>query len=147
MMSVEFPVNCNNEASRWSFSTKLNEVLRLWHNEQCAGKTAKEADRWRKANFYPKIKTVMQARNEQIEVARIGGFWNPKVPDHVSGGIINYPSGLDQDNEGSRAVFLFGLEIKVIKEMDKEVIRGGLAQAKKDAIENNYWSPVLEDIE
>ena len=149
-MKVNFPDNCNAEASRWSFCIKLNENLRLWHNANCTGMTASEAELWRKAHFYKHLDAVMVARNEQIAIARVGDHWNPKIPDHVSGGVLNYPSGLNQDNEGSRAAFLFGLEYKLKdKDMDDPdiaVIREAISQAKEDAINGSYWNPTLEDI-
>lgn len=149
-MIVNFPANCSSEASRWSFCIKLNEKLRIWHNGECAGMTGKQAESWRKSNFYPRINAVMQARSEQIEIARIGAYWNPKIPDHVSKGVINYPSGLNQDNEGSRAVFLFGLmdnlKDKISDNIDVIAIQNALAQTKADAISSQYWNPGLEVI-
>lgn len=145
-MIINFPGNCNNEASRWSFCIEFNEILRLWHNENCHGMTAQEADTWRKENFYPRSKLVMFARNEQIGIARVGGFWNPRVPYHVQDGVITYPSGLNQDNEGSRASFLFGLEVKAVNDIDLEAIRNAIVQAKEDAIDNSFWNPSLGSI-
>lgn len=149
-MNVNFPLECNNEASRWSFAVKLNEKLRIYHNNECVGLSSQEAETWRKTHFYPELQAVMSARNEQIAIAQIGGHWNPRVPDHVSGGVINYPPGLDQNNEGSRAVFLFGLMAKlqdrVPEDVDAIAVQAGISQAKQDAINGNYWNPSLEDI-
>lgn len=151
-MNVNFPANCNKESSRWSFTVKINEVLRLWHNENCVGMTAKQSDDWRKANFKARINAVMQARNEQIEIARVGTYWNPRIPDHVSDGNITYPAGLNQTNEGSRGSFLIGLGHKLnlagkdINDIDVQAVNNALTQAKEDAINGSYWNPSLEDI-
>jgi len=92
----------------------------------------------------------MLERNNQIEIARLGAYWNPKIPDHISGGIINYPVGLNQENEGSRAVFLFVVLYKLndtspVNE-DVGAIHTELQQAKQDAINCLLWNPTLEDI-
>ena len=143
-------MNCNNEASRWSFTIKLNEKLRLWHNDNCNGLSAKESESWRKANFYARFTTVMKARNEQVNIARTESHWNPKIPDHVSNGIIKYPSGLNQDNEGSCAAFLFGLMDKLkdrdSNDIDVVVVQEALTQAKQDATTGIFWNPSLEVI-
>lgn len=149
---VNFPSNCNSEASRWSFCTKLNEKLRIWHNETCADKNAEEAESWRKANFYSRISAVMLARNQQIAIARAGNFWNPKIPDHVANGVINYPSGLNPSNEGSRAIFLFGAESELhklnidIHSDDMTVVQSEILQAKQDAVNGSFWDSSIEDI-
>lgn len=141
-MEVTFR-NCNSEAARWSFSVKLSEVVRLALNSEGNGMTPL----WRQ-----KVKVVLQARNEQIEIARLGGHWNPRIPDHVFNGVINYPSGLDQENEGSRGSFLFGLEHKLslagkdMDDPDMEAVQIAIRQAKIDAINGTFHNPTLEDI-
>ena len=102
--------------------------------------------------FKVRSKASMLARNEQIEISRMGAHWNPKIPDHVSNGVIAYPTGLNQGNEGSRASFLFGLE-KKLKDAGKEmidpdmvVVHSALSQAKTDAVNNVYWDPQIGDI-
>ncbi len=151
-MIVNFPIECNKESSRWSFTTKLNEVLRFYHNESCLGMTAQQAEDWRKVNFYPQSKAVMHSKNEQIAISRLGTHWNPRIPDHVSNGIIHYPAGLDQENEGSRGSFLIGLEYKLnligqdIQDLDMRTVQLALSQASIDAINGTYHNPTLEDI-
>lgn len=151
-MGVDFPLNCTSEASRWSYSIKLFEVLRVYHNNSCDGKTARQSALWRKANFIPKSMAVGHARNEQIAISRVGGHWNPRVPDHASGGVINYPPGLDQDNEGSRASFLFGVEKALmdggrgLDDVDVQAVKLAIGQAKEDAKNGTFWNPSLGDI-
>lgn len=149
-MIVEFPANCTSEGSRWSFTTKLNEVLRLQHNSECAGMAAGEAEAWRNANHYTQFRAVMKGRNDAIAIAKLGAHWNPKIPDHVQNGVINYPPGLNQSNEGSRGSFLFGLmhKLEAINKDDEDyaVVTNAITQAKQDAIANGYWNPTLEDI-
>ena len=69
------------------------------------------------------------ARNEQVEIALVGAHWNPRIPDHVQGGVINYPPELNQGNEGSRGIFLLGLEHKLKGEMHSR----NLAEEKLDS--------------
>lgn len=149
-MIIDFPINCTTEASKWSFITKLNEKLRIWHNNNCKDMPANQAESWRKVNFYAKLATVMAARNEQINISRIGSHWNPKIPDHVLNGVIKYPLGLNQNNEGSRAAFLFGL-MKTLQnrepdDIDVQAVQNALGQVKKDAINGDFWNPTIEDI-
>ena len=151
-MIVNFTDNCTSEASRWSFSVKLREVLRTYHNTNCAGMSAKQAMNWRKANFNAMQGATSVAINNAVEISREGGHWNPQIPDHVSTGNINYPANLDQDNEGSRASFLIGLERKLSEvgkedgDIDLEAVREALTQARLDAKAGTYWTPSLGDI-
>lgn len=146
-MSVNFPGNCTTEASRWSYSVKLNEVLRVWHNANCP---SINIGRWKLTTFHPKIEAVHKAINEQIAISETGSHWSPKIPDNASGGVITYPPGLDQSNEGSRGSFLFGLMEKLrgreIDDPDVMAVESALKQAKQDAINGPYWNPSMEDI-
>lgn len=122
-------------------------MLRLWHNEECAKLVSEKIELWRKRNFYPQLHMTMLERNNQISVAKAGLFWNPEVPDHVSGGVIKYPANLDQENEGSRAVFLFGLEAKLGNRergnIDLLSIETAILQVKEDAANGSFWNPTI----
>lgn len=147
-MQVTFSEECATEAQRLSFSLKLDEVLRLWHNEQCAGMSSTEAREFFRNTFFPKSSAVHAARNENIAKARLGLFWFPDPNIHWVGDEVVYPQELDQANEGSRLSFLYGLEEKLrnkgIVFMDDLTIK--LITAKADAVSATYWKPVMEDI-
>ena len=151
-MVVNFPANCNKPSSRWSFSLKLMEVLRLHHNASCAGMAAEQAVVWRKNNYNSKSKAVIQGRLTAQSNAVNEKYWNAKIPDHVSGGVLTYPAGLNQSNEGSRASFLLDLEQKLredgrdMEDPDVEAVNVALGQAKQDAKDGIYWNPQLSDI-
>ena len=151
-MIVEFHPDCKEEHSKWSYSWKLYQLLVDWHDVNCQGMTAQQAVNWRKANFRPKQKAVMAEIRKAEDSARLGTHWNPRVPDHAQNGEITYPPGLDQENEGSRGIFLMGLQHKVVEAdfdlsgEDLQVVQSALGQAKKDAITGSHWSPSLGDI-
>lgn len=142
-MKINFPANCNNEGSRWSYSVKLFQLVIVNHNVLGQGTTTIQRKH---------IKAVLQARNDQIEIAQKGLYWSPKIPDHVSGGVISYPTGLNQANEGSRGIFLLGLANRLAlagkdsDDIDVKVVREVLNQAKIDAKVGTFWSPSLGDI-
>ena len=150
-MPVNFPSNCNTEASRLSFTTKLvKAVLIPWHNAQCAGMTASEAKAWRDTVYKPKFKIADAEKNANRAIAEAGVFWNPHKPTHWVGNAVVYPPGLDQANEGSRMSFLIGLERKLYDSgMDRHEmtdLNDRMKQAKQDAINGTKWTPALEDI-
>ena len=150
-MGVDFPGNCNTEASRLSFTTKLiGGVLIPWHNAQVAGMTAAEAKAWRDTYYKPKFKVVDAEKNVNRAIAEAGIFWNPKKPINWINNAVVYPPGLDQANEGSRQSFLIGLRAILyrsgMEHHEMKDLNDRLAQAKQDAISGTEWSPTLGDI-
>lgn len=139
---ISFPLNCTNEGSRWAYATKLFQMVINDHNAQGQGTTPEQEQR---------IISVLGTRNEQVAIARQGSYWNPKIPDHVQNGVITYPPGLNQENEGSKGSFLIGLSHKLILEGlsngdDMRAVVAALGQAKQDAISSSKWNPSLGDI-
>jgi len=150
-MSVDFPSNCKTEASRWSFTTKLiGGVLIPWHNAQVSGMTASEAKAWRDTNYKPKFKIADAEKNINRAIAEEGVFWNPHKPTHWINNGVEYPPGLDQDNEGSRGAFLIGLRARLyesgMEHNEMKDLNDRMEQAKQDAINGTKWNPTLEDI-
>jgi hypothetical protein len=152
MLELNFPGNCNNEASRWSLMTRFSQLLLNLHRDSCVGMNDIEAEDWRKVNFWPIIKAVNYNKNLQIEIARQGAFWNPKIPDHVAGGVIYYPTNINRDNEGSVAAFLIGVGEKLntpVLDLENEnilAVRSGLVLVDRAARNNTLWDNEISDM-
>jgi hypothetical protein len=142
-LTVNFPASCKSEHGHWSYSTKLLSIVIAAHNAAGDGTTA---------DFRNILKAVLAARNDAVEVARIGAHWNPNIATHVNSGVISYPPGLNQNNEGSRGSFLMGLAHQLmldgrgVDDVDMQATQNALNQAKQDAIDGVFWNPSLEDI-
>ena len=149
---INFSPFCTGEHSKWSASVQLLETFRLWCNTQRAEMTAQEAKAWNLSIFRPMNIAIQKEINEAKFIMRDSNHWNPKIPDHVSDGVIHYPSGLNLSNEGSRAVFLHGLlyklhgEKRIINHPDTLVVEKALQTAIEDAIGNSPWNLTIEDI-
>lgn len=148
-MSIKFPAECITEAQRLSFSFKLDEVLRLWHNVQCAGMSPTEAREFFQNIFFPKSSAVHKEKNDNIAEAKLGTFWFPDPDIHWIGDKVVYPGELDQANEGSRLSFLYGLEEKLREQgiADMDDLHDKLAEARADAISGTFWAPTMGDIQ
>lgn len=149
---IKFPNSCIANSSKWSFAEGLSERLIGYHNTSCINKTSKEAKQWRKTIYFPLVhathKEILDTEKSFIEE----NYWNSRIPDHVSGGAINYPVELNQTNEGSKGNFLICLLRQLSnvgkseQDEDYQVVLQALHQARQDARACNYWKATLEDI-
>ena len=140
-----------NEGQLLEYATLLLDDLWLWHRESCNEMTKKESLAWERANkFKEKFYTVVLARNEAIAIAQIGGHWNPRIPDHVSGGIINWPPTLNRNNKGSEFSFLHGVGKKLgnkdLDNIDVIAIHNALYEAEVGMKSSTFWDASHEDI-
>lgn len=129
---------------------EIAETLQQLDNER--GVLLRDFKKWEKRIYQQHLKNVFNLINEQVEIARIGKHWSPEISEHVSNGEIHYPLGLNQDNEGSRGVFLIGLSHefsiagKDLSDPDMGIVIETLRQTKQDAINGTFHNPTLEDI-
>ena len=152
-MSVDYPGNCNSPPSKWSFTVKLEEVLQDWHNESCVGMSESEAITWRGGGYDRKSMSVIIAKHEAVAAMRAERHWNAKTPDHIVNGVINYPPGLNQNNEGSRQACL--LEImdallakgRSLNDIDVEAVQTAICHADRDAKNGSFWDPKVSDVD
>ena len=150
MKKIKFHIDCQDDEDKWDAATQLLEVVRAWCNAQRAGMTAKESRAWNLAVGRPYNEAVWKEINIVHSKAIIDNHWNPRVPDHASGGNIHYPPGLNQGHSGHRNFFLVGLQHTLMnnngEQEDINAAEDALMVAREDATNNGTWDLTMEDI-
>ena len=152
-MSIKYPLACTTDASRHIFCIELAEKLRLWHDTQCAGMSARKAAIWRKLNYLPQEKLTRNDASIYGVSMLATAYWKPVLADAIKAGAVVYPGGLNLTNEGSKLAFLFELHQKLRADgrdiqfdLDVKLVTEEMGSVEASAKNTKYWKPVLGDI-
>lgn len=150
-MAIKYPSGCTTNSSRRVFCEELIEQLRLWHNVQCAGKTAEEARKFRAGSYKVKEKAVFLEMFTLERDILSTSFWKPKATD-VGAIKVAYPVGLDKNSEASKYAFTFELAEILVKAGNAEtkehhVLLQELGDLKEATVSKKYWDADSTDID
>lgn len=150
-MIITYPENCINPNSRWAYLYSLWEELRLWRNNLMQGKTLEEVRAFEKAFFRPYTSDVSRARITVEKGIIDQAYWKPSKAvsfiDNNNIKDIKYPSGLNQNNEGSRGAFVLELLTqypnKSPENLEVDSLITELNNVVQTAKTSNQWKPYI----